>query len=131
MKKLLFVLSLIFLLPMSYSHEGHKLAPGSFKVIHGGEIKVGKELNLEVIIKKNEVTIYCVSHDSKDIPKDKVKLSAIAKPKKKKSYPVDFKDLAPIGYIANVDLSGENRLPIEVTVEYQGKKDVYKIQVEE
>ena len=129
MKNLLVVLG-ILVSTLTFGHEGHNNAPGSFKSIHGGTVQNGKELNLEVMVNGKELTVYPTSHESKDIPSNEVKLTAQAKPKKGKPYEVK---LAPAkgGYSAIVDLQGSNRLPVEITVTSKGKTDKFVVQVEE
>lgn len=126
------VLFLFVLLNSSnvFSHEGHNSAPGSFKSTHGGTVQNGKELNLEFIVNGAELTIYPTSHDSKDVPASMVKVTAMAKPKKGKPYPVVLNP-AKVGYKATVNLEGANRLPVEVTTVSNGKSDKFTIQIEE
>lgn len=112
------------------AHEGHNNAPGSFKSLHGGTVQNGKELNLEVIISGKELTVYPTSHESKDIPEKDVKVSALAKPKKGKAYPVTLIN-SKGGYSATVELQGSNRLPVEITVQSHGKTDHFTVQIEE
>lgn len=113
------------------AHEGHGNAPGSFKSLHGGTVQTGKQLNLEVIVTGKEVTVFPTSHEGKDVPLKDVKIEATAKPKKGKSYAVQFSPASGNGMTATVDLKGANRLPLDVTVSNQGKVDKFTVQVEE
>lgn len=133
MKKSLLTLSLAFLVSLSFNsfaHEGHDQAPGTIKSLHGGVVKSGKELNLEVIMSGTEVTLYPISHTGKDLAASSIKLEAMAKPKKGKAYPVVF-TADKVGLKATVDLMGANRLPIDVNITSNGKTDKFSIQVEE
>jgi hypothetical protein len=130
MKKTLFALVIMLLSLLTFAHEGHNNAPGSLKSLHGGTVQGGKQLNLEVIISGKVVTIFPTSHEGKDIPAKDVKIEAIAKPKKGKSYPLTFTN-AKEGLMTTVDLKGLNRIPVNVTVTFNGKKDQFIIQVEE
>ena len=66
MKKLL--LTLIIILPtLVFSHEGHNDTPGALKSIHGGVVQAGKEVNLEVIITGQKVTLFPTSHEGQDL----------------------------------------------------------------
>jgi hypothetical protein len=112
------------------AHEGHNKTPGSFKSLHGGTVQNGKELNLEVIINAKELTVFPTSHESKDVPEKDIKISATAKPKKGKAYPVSLVNIKG-GYSATIDLQGSNRLPVEITVISHGKTDHFTVQVEE
>jgi hypothetical protein len=113
-----------------YSHEGHDNAPGSLKSLHGGTVQAGKQINLEVIISGNMVTIFPISHDGKDIPVKNLSITSTAKPKKGKPYPVTFSPTKE-GLTATVDLKGKNRVPVEISVSEKGKTDRFIIQVEE
>lgn len=113
------------------AHEGHGSAPGSFKSLHGGTVQVGKQLNLEVIVTGNEVTVFPTSHEGKDVVLKDVKIEVTAKPKKGKAYPVQLSPASGNGMTATVDLKGANRLPLEVNVSNQGKVDKFTVQVEE
>ena len=129
MKKLL--LTLIIILPtLVFSHEGHNDTPGALKSIHGGVVQVGKEVNLEVIITGQKVTLFPTSHEGQDLLAKNVKIEAIAKPKKGAAYPVKIAN-EKSGYSISVDLKGANRLPVTVSVTMNGKTDNFIIQVEE
>lgn len=130
MKTLVLFLSVVLNSSNVFSHEGHNNAPGSFKSLHGGTVQNGKELNLEFIVNGTELTIYPTGHDSKDVPTSLVKVSAMAKPKKGKPYPVVLTP-AKVGYRATLNLEGANRLPVEIKTESNGKSDKFTIQIEE
>lgn len=129
MKNLLFTFAILLSIN-AFAHEGHNNAPGSFKSLHGGTVQNGKELNLEVIINGKELLVYPTSHESKDVPAAEVKITATAKPKKGKAYPVVLNP-AKGGYSATVDLQGSNRLPVEISVTNHGKTDKFTVQIEE
>ena len=129
MKK--FILTLILILPtFVFAHEGHDQTPGALKSLHGGVVQAGKEVNLEVIIAGQKVTLFPTSHEGQDLIAKNVKLEAIAKPKKGAAYPVIIAS-EKNGYSLNVDLKGANRLPVTVSVTMNGKTDKFIIQVEE
>jgi hypothetical protein len=128
--KNLFMLFCLFISIHSFAHEGHNNAPGSYKSLHGGTVMGGKELNIEVIINGTELIIYPTSHESKDVAEKNVTISAIAKPKKGKSYPVKLA-FSKNGYRATLDLQGANRLPVEITTLSNGKTDHFTVQIEE
>lgn len=130
MKKTLVTLSLLALSAVAFAHEGHDQAPGATKSIHGGTVQSGKQLNLEVIVAGNMLTVYPTSHEGKDIAAKDVKIEAMATPKKGKAFPVKLEPTKG-GYTATVDLQGANRLPVTVNVTTQGKTDHFTVQVEE
>lgn len=130
MKKLFTFILLLALPALSFAHEGHDNAPGSLKSLHGGVVQAGKNINLETIITGQEINIYPISHEGKDVPLKDVKVEATAKPKKGKPYPVQF-SVAKQSFKTTVDLNGANRLPIELKITTGGKTDQFTVQVEE
>lgn len=130
MKKALLIMALTALPTLGFSHEGHDQAPGALKSIHGGVVQGGKQLNLEVIVNGNEMTVFPTSHEGKDIPAKDVKIEGMAKPKKGKPFSVVFTS-SPKGFTSKVDLQGANRLPVTINVTNQGKTDHFTVQVEE
>jgi hypothetical protein len=130
MKKTLITLSLFALTTVTFAHEGHDQVPGATKSLHGGTVQSGKQLNLEVIVTSNTLTLYPTGHDGKDIAAKDVKIEVIANPKKGKAFPVKLEQ-SKGAYTAIVDLQGANRLPITVNVTNQGKTDHFIVQVEE
>ena len=129
MKKILATILVLTALNLT-AHEGHNIAPGSYKSLHGGVVQNGVELNLEVIVTGKDILVYPISHESKDVPAKDITVTAMAKPKKGKAYPVTLSNING-GYGATVDLQGANRLPIEVTVKSKNKTDKFTVQVEE
>lgn len=130
MKKTFITLAFFALTAVSFAHEGHDKTPGATKSLHGGTVQSGKQLNLEVIVTSNQLTLYPTSHEGKDIAAKDVKIEAVANPKKGKAFPVKLEP-ANGGYTATVDLQGANRLPVTVNVTNQGKTDHFTVQVEE
>ncbi len=113
-----------------FAHEGHSDAPGSLKAFHGGVVKTGHQLNLEVVSSGGELKIYPLAHEGGDIPLAEVKISAMAQPPKGKPFAVSFepKDGA---YYSKVDFKGAYRLNVEMKAEYRGNTDKIKVQVEQ
>lgn len=130
MKKIITIIITGLMSFSTFAHEGHNKTPGSFKALHGGTVQNGKEINLEIIINGSDLIVFPTSHESKDIAEKDVKVTALAKPKKGKAYPVILKN-ARGGYTATVDLQGANRLPIEITVLSHGKTDHFTVQIEQ
>lgn len=129
MKHFLMIFLTIFSLNL-IAHEGHNQTPGSVKSKHGGVVSLGKQLNLEVLVNGTNVTLFPLSHDSVDLKASEVKITAVAKPRKGNSYPVEFKAL-PIGLSSEIDLKGMNRVELEITILHAGKNDKFKVQVEQ
>lgn len=129
MRKLLILISALFIAQPLFAHEGHDQAPGMLKASHGGTVIAGKEINLEYIVAGNEVKLYPLTHEGKDVPSDKVKVSATAKAPKGKAetLAVSFKDGA---FLGTVDFKNAYRVEVNVGTETNGKKDSFKFQVE-
>lgn len=129
MRKLLLSLIAVFLIHPAFAHEGHDQAPGMLKASHGGTVLSGKEINLEYMVSAGEVKIYPMTHDGKDVPSDKVKVTATAKTPKGKAETLNViqKDGA---FLSQVDFKNAYRVEVSVTTETNGKKDSFKFQVE-
>lgn len=113
----------------SLAHEGHDNAPGTLKANHGGTVKPGKQINLEFLSTENEVKLYPLSHDGKDLNATEVKLTATTKlPKgKPQAATLEYKDGA---FHTKVDFKEAFRVELTVTSTYNGKTDTFKFQVE-
>ena len=113
----------------AFSHEGHDNTPGSLKANHGGNVKAGKEINLEFVVLGNELKLYPASHDGTELTATEVKLTGTSKlPKgKSESLKIEIKNGA---YIASIDFKTAYRIEVVVIAEFKGKKDTFKFQVE-
>lgn len=129
MKNLLLLIATLLSLSI-WAHEGHNQTPGSVKSKHGGVVSLGKQLNLEVLVNGTNVTLYPLTHESNDLKAADIKIDAIAKPRKGNTYPVIFK-AEKLGFSTDVDLKGLNRVELEINIELAGKKDKFKVQVEQ
>jgi len=129
MRQLLILISAIIVAQPLFAHEGHDQAPGIQKASHGGTALVGKEINLEYIVSSNEVKLFPLTRDGKDIPSEKVKLSATAMTPKGKPeiLKVTVKDGA---FLTTVDFKNAYRVEVIVRTETNGKRDSFKFQVE-
>lgn len=119
----------IALSAIAFAHEGHDDVPGGAKANHGGVVKSGKEINLEYVVNGNEVILYPVSHEGKDLPAADVNITGTSKSPKAKPEALKFTNQGGF-YKANVDFKGAYRSEVNVTTEYKGKKDNFKFQVE-
>lgn len=111
------------------AHEGHDETPGALKANHGGVVKAGQEINLEYVVSGEDVKLYPLSHDGKDLAANEVKLTATAKlPKgKAETLKLEIKDGV---YLAKVDFKGAYRVEIMVKADNKGKESTFKFQVE-
>lgn len=129
MKKML--LALLIILPTYvFGHAGHDQPPGVLKSFYGGVVQSGVELNLEVIIIKNEVSLYPVAHEGESIEGKTIKVEAVAHPRKGAPYNLVLVKEKE-AYKTTVDLKGASRLPIKVSITTNGKTDHFKVQVED
>lgn len=128
--KAIILAALLFSTVNVYAHEGHNEAPGSVKAFHGGTVKTGKELNLEIVTAAGELKVFPLAHGGSDIPMSEVKLTGSAQPPKGKPFPVSFieKDGA---FYTKLDFKGAYRLTVELKAAYKGKTDTIKVQVEQ
>ncbi len=113
-----------------FAHEGHDDAPGSVKAFHGGVVKTGRGLNLEVISTAGELKVFPLAHGGGDIPLNEVKLVGTAQPPKGKALPIAFESKDGAFY-SKIDFKGAYRLSVELKAEYKGKIDKIKVQVEQ
>ncbi|MBC7456859.1 MAG: hypothetical protein H7235_01175 [Bdellovibrionaceae bacterium] len=122
------VLSLAVSLSVS-AHEGHDNAPGVLKANHGGVVKAGKEINLEYIVSGNEVKLFPISHEGKDLADNDVKLVVSAKQPKGKAEVVKLETKNGV-IITKVDFKNAYRVEMKVDAEFNGKKSTFIFQVE-
>ena len=130
MKQLILIMTMSFLSTIGFAHEGHDDAPGSVKATHGGVVKQGKEINLEIVSAGGELKLFPVSHTGADIPLSDVKLTGTAQPPKGKAVPLAL-EVKDKSYFSKLDFNGAYRLSLEIKADVKGKKDTFKIQVEQ
>jgi hypothetical protein len=112
----------------SWAHEGHSV-PGVLPSTHGGTAIGGKEINIEYITSDQELTIYALSHDGKDLPAEKVKISGSAKAPKGKTEMLLFKSKDGV-FTTQVDFKKNHRLEIYILTELNQRKSEFKFQLE-
>ncbi len=129
MFKKIILFAVVLVSTSSFAHEGHDHAPGTIKSNHGGVVRAGKFINLEYVVTNNEVKLFPLSHDGKDLTSIEVKLSATTKLPKGKSevVKVESKDGA---FVAKVDFKTAYRVEMTVDAEVKGQKSNFKFQVE-
>jgi len=129
MIKQIFLTTLLSLSLNSFAHEGHDNAPGAIKANHGGTVKPGKEINMELLVSGSEIKLFPLSHEGKDLAVDDVKLSATTKlPKgKTESSKLEYKDGA---FVTQVDFKSAYRVELNVNAAVKGKVDAFKFQIE-
>lgn len=127
-KKMVFTALIISSLNL-LAHEGHDNTPGSLKANHGGTVKPGKEINLEYVVSGNELKLYPASHEGADLASADVKLTATNKLPKGKAESLKIETKNGV-FIAPIDFKTAYRIEVVATVEYQGKKNSFKFQVE-
>ncbi len=112
----------------SWAHEGHSV-PGVLPSTHGGTAIGGKEINIEYITNDKELTIYALSHDGKDLPVEKVKISGTAKAPKGKTEILLFKSNNGV-FSTLVDFKKNHRVEINIATEFNQRKSEFHFQME-
>ena len=94
MKHLITILISTLFAANVFAHEGHDHdAPASVKPVKGGIVRSLEELNVEVVTKGKDVTIYMFDHDMKPRKTEGLKVSAEAElPRKKGKSVLVLKD---------------------------------------
>lgn len=115
--------------PALYAHEGHDQLPGQLKALHGGLVKTGKEMNLEMVYSQETAKFYPVAHENETIDVSKVQLTGTAKKPKGKAIPLTF-TFDGKSFTTKIDMKGAYRADLVIDLQYEGKKDTYKFLVE-
>lgn len=124
------IVSILFINSLQLlAHEGHDNAPGALKSNHGGVVKSGKEINLEYVVSGNEVKLYPLSHDGKDLPVSDVAMEVTSKLPKGKAVTLKTNLVAGV-YTTQVDFKNAYRIEMNVESKFQNKKSTFKFQVE-
>jgi hypothetical protein len=135
MNKALFVLVSFALSSISLAHEGHGV-PGALQAKHGGTIKGGNAVYLELVQEGEQLKLYPMTHELEPIPLGELRLEATAQlPRAKEKKPVPFSartaaQSVDSHFSGSVQAQGAHRFSLEVTAHYQGKKDRVVFQVE-
>lgn len=112
-----------------FAHVGHDQVPGSIKSNHGGVVKSGKEINLEYVVVNNEVKLFPVSHEGKDLTSEEVKLVVTTKLPKGKIETIKIESKDGVA-VAKIDFKSAYRVEMSVHVDIKGQKSIFKFQVE-
>lgn len=117
-----------FLTAPAFAHEGHAV-PGVIASVHGGTALGGKQINLEYVVSGNELKIYPLTHEGKDIDSKLVTITATAQAPKEKvqTLNLSFNDGA---FSTQVDFKKAHRMEIKVSTVFSNKKDNFKFQME-
>lgn len=111
------------------AHEGHDV-PGQVKSRHGGIVKTGKQMHMEMLALDGKVQFFPFPHDNETLDLNKLKVTATIKFPKGK--PVDMPlQKETNSFSGTYKLEGSYRADIEVSLDYGGKKDKFKFLVEE
>lgn len=124
--------SILLMSSASVAHEGHH-EPTGLEAPHGGMIKPGKLVNLELVQEGTTIKLFPVAHAGEKAPTD-LKLTAKATTPKKGKGKGETQTLSlkpdGEGYSATVDTKGAHRFELEVQVTSSGKADKFVFQVE-
>lgn len=129
----LLITALLFAGAPSLAHEGHDHdAPSTSKPQKGGVVRGLEELNVEVVLKGNEIRLFLFDKDMKARSTDGVKISAVAElPRKKGAAPLTLVDKGD-HFQTEFDAKGSHRfdLKLKVTDPRTGHEDDLKFTLE-
>lgn len=111
------------------AHEGHGDLPGQLKSLHGGVVKAGKLMNMEMLVIGDTVQFFPQAHSGEDLKTADVQLQGSSKAPKKKADALSFASDGK-SFTAKVDLKGSYRADLEIKAQYQGKTDSFKFLIE-
>lgn len=112
-----------------FAHEGHGQLPGQLKALHGGLVKAGNEMNLEMLYSNGTAKFFPVAHADETIDVSKVRLTGTIRKPKGKETPLSFTSDGK-SFSTKVDLKGTYRADLEIQLHYEGKTDSFKFLVE-
>ncbi len=113
----------------SLAHEGHDDVPGQIKALHGGVVKSGKSLNMEMLVTGESVQFFPQAHSGEDLKAADIKISGTSKIPKGKPETLSFSSDGK-SFTTKVDLKGSYRADLEIKAQYSGKTDNFKFLVE-
>lgn len=113
----------------SLAHEGHDEIPGQIKAMHGGVVKAGKELNMEMLVTGDSVQFFPLAHSGEDLKIADVKLTGTAKTPKGKPQALTFTNDGK-SFSTKVDLKGAYRADLNIKAQHSGKTNNFKFLVE-
>lgn len=122
-------LALISFSSLSSAHEGHDQLPGQLKALHGGLVKTGKDMNMEMVYSQETAKFYPVAHENETIDVSKVQLTGTAKKPKGQATPLKF-TFDGKSFTTKIDMKGSYRADLVINTQYEGKKDTFKFLVE-
>lgn len=121
--------SVLFFGINSLGHEGHDALPGQIKALHGGVVKSGKEINMEMLVTGNSVKFFPLAHSGEDVKVVEVKISGTAKTPKGKPQNLVFTDDGK-AFTTTVELKDAYRADLDIKATHGGKTDSFKFLVE-
>ena len=127
----LVLIAALALLPLTpaLAHEGHDV-PGQVKSRHGGIVKTGKQMHMEMLALDGKIQFFPFPHENEKLDLNKLNLTATIKSPKGKPADMPLKKETN-SFSGTYKLEGSYRADIEVSVDYNGKKDKFKFLVEE
>ncbi len=128
-RKLLLAFFAFGLTGSAWGHEGHHETPGQIRSQHGGEVKQGKLMNLELVVDGDKLNFYPLAHPNEKLDLAALKLTATSQAPKGKSQALSL-TLGKDAFSGQVNFATASRLKVEVKAQYQGKSDSFSFQVE-
>ncbi len=125
------VIFLLVTLPLSlFAHPGHDKIPGTQMAPHGGILKGTDEFYVEILSKKDALTVYIFDHDMKPIETSKVKLEGKAEfPRGKGSQTISW-TADKTSYGAKLDPKGSHRYKLSLKLSHESKTEEISFQIE-
>ncbi|QDK44640.1 hypothetical protein B9G69_010310 [Bdellovibrio sp. SKB1291214] len=121
--------SILFFGVNSIAHEGHDEIPGQIKAQHGGIVKAGKEINMEMLVSGDSIQFFPLAHSGEDLKIADVKLTGTAKTPKGKPQALTFTNDGK-AFATKVDLKGAYRADLDIKAQHSGKTDSFKFLLE-
>lgn len=111
------------------AHEGHNKTPGAIKAPNGGVVEGTSDLYIELVNDASGIKLFPMTHDLAPISPKEVKLMGTSQVPKKAKTSVKF-SVVEDHFESKVDAKGAYRYTLELSVEFKGKKEKVKFQVE-
>jgi hypothetical protein len=141
MNRFFLMFALIAVTPFAFAQHDHSGAHSGHAAVqktdtttvspHGGVVKNGKNLNLEIMTMAKAIAIFPLTKDGKELPLKDVVLSGRVKSSKNKSLetPVEFTAMSN-HFMANIDRKGSDTLELLVEAKTAGKTEKFVFTIE-
>ncbi len=121
--------ALVFPLFVALAHEGHNELPGVLRAVHGGIIKPGKNINMELVADGGKLAFYPIAHAGDNLDTNQLKIEAKVKDPKGRVALLKLSKNVDI-FSGEIDFKGNLRNEVEIKSNYKGSVDIFTFQVE-